>query len=71
MSTTSDIITVKLKYKIDSDANLNRLSQSSCIGEALGLTLDAFTSEIEVEFEIDSVWGFMRPISLNGHKIDA
>jgi len=72
MSEGTDIITVKLKYKLASDIDLNKLTEcSSCLNEEQELSLNHSASNVEVEFEIDRAWGFMRPISFNGYRIDA
>lgn len=70
-SNGTDVVIVKLRYKLDSDVDLNKLTEcSSCfLNSEQELSLNHAASEIEVEFEIDRAWGFMRPISLNGHRL--
>ena len=54
MSNGTDMVTVKLKYKLASDVDLDKLTDcSSCLNEEQGLSLNASASEVEVEFEID------------------
>ena len=72
MSNGTDMVTVKLKYKLASDVDLDKLTDcSSCLNEEQGLSLNASASEVEVEFEIDRAWGFMKPLAFNGYRIDA
>lgn len=71
MSQGTDVLTIKLKYKLDASIDLDKLlgSTSCYLSNEQELSLNHAIQELYVEYEIDRAWGFMRPISLNGHRI--
>lgn len=71
MSDGTDIVLIKLKYKLDTNAELDSLvgSTSCYLNNEQELSLNHAIQELYVEYELDRAWGFMRPVSVNGHRI--